>query len=211
MFSCTGTGKTAIKAQLTAHQRNWIITYPSPKGLSTPKGAWHTAGRSCSGLCWQPGSGQAQEAGAELPQTPRTCVRPAPDPKVPAWGNVHGLGVDVALSVPVAALGLCPAVPTGWGGVELLQVHVVVDQDHLAHPRVIAGHVRLPDVGQDDGGVVQESHPVTGSSSRYYLLSILLHGHTYLEITHPALRNKHKQPKPQPHGSLLGMHKPRLT
>lgn len=40
----------------------------------------------------------------------------------------------------------------------LLQIHVVVDQDHLAHPGVIAGHMRLPDVGQDDGGVVEESH-----------------------------------------------------
>lgn len=93
------------------------------------------------------------------------------------------MGIDIALSVPVAALRLRPAVPEGGAGVELVQVHVVVDQDHLAHPRVIAGDVRLPDVRQDDGGVVQESHAVTGTTSLYYLLSILLHGHTYLEIT----------------------------
>lgn len=181
MFLCTGIGKTAIKAQLTAHWSNWIITYPSIKGPQHYK-------RSLTGTkLWfvqanqTEGSWIWEASAAALLLTPRTCVWSSSDSKVPAWGNIDWLGVYIALSVPIAPLWLCPIVPMCWGGVELLQVHVVVDQDHLAHPRVIAGHMRLPDVGQDDGWVVQESHSVhKATPSLYYLLSILSHGHTYL-------------------------------
>ncbi len=91
------------------------------------------------------------------------CVGAPSDAKVPAGGDVDRLREIAGLAVSSSAA--VPKRTPGWASASgrrrrraLLQIHVVVDQDHLTHPGVIAGHMWLPDVGQDDGGVVEESH-----------------------------------------------------
>lgn len=91
------------------------------------------------------------------------CVGAPSDAKVPAGGDVDRLREITCLTVSSTA---AVAIRTPGRAsanrhhrrMALLQIHVVINKDHLAHPGVIAGHVGLPDVGQDDGGVVEESH-----------------------------------------------------
>jgi len=96
-----------------------------------------------------------------------TCVGAPADAEVPAGGDVHGLGEVAAVAVRRAAppleQGARPRRPAAAAAgyqsqLALLQIHILVDQYHLAHSRVIAGHVGLSDVGQDNGRVIQESH-----------------------------------------------------
>ena len=116
-------------------------------------------------------------------QTALTCVWSSSDSKVPAWGNIDWLGIHIALSLTVASLCFWTTVPIRWRGIKLLQVNIVIYQDHFTHPCVITGHVGLPNMSKYNCWVVQESHSVHSSTtSLYYLLSILFHGHTYLEI-----------------------------
>lgn len=91
------------------------------------------------------------------------CVGAPSDAKVPAGSDVDrlreitGLAFSSTAGVSIRTPGRASA-SGHHRRMALLQIHVVIDQDHLAHPGVIAGHVGLPDVGQDDGGVVEESH-----------------------------------------------------
>lgn len=130
-------------------------------------------------------------------QTSLTCVWSSSDSKVPAWGNINWLGIYIALSLTVASLCFWTTVPICWRWIKLLQVDIVIYQDHFTHPCVITGHVWLPNMSKYNCWVVQESHSVHKSTtSLYYLLSILFHGHMYLEIkcTQHFRGKKPKQP-----------------
>lgn len=129
-------------------------------------------------------------------QTSLTCVWSSSDSKVPAWGNINWLGIYIALSLTVASLCFWTTVPICWRWIKLLQVDIVIYQDHFTHPRVITGHVWLPNMSKYNCWVVQESHSVHKSTtSLYYLLSILFHGHMYLEI---KCTQHFRGKKPQP-------------
>lgn len=95
-----------------------------------------------------------------------TCIGAPANAKVPAGGDVHGLGQVAHVVIRHAATGFNETAQSGraaaatrhHGELALLQVHILVYEDHLTHSCVVAGHMRLPDVGQDYSRIVQKSH-----------------------------------------------------
>lgn len=86
--------------------------------------------------------------------------------KVPAGGDVHGLRQVANVVIHHAATAFnetaqsrrATAATRHHGELALLQVNILVYEDHLTHSCVVAGHMRLPDVGQNDCRIVQKSH-----------------------------------------------------